>query len=37
MQGAAGVFVERLDGSPTNVVGLPLAQTVRLLRAAGAI
>lgn len=36
MQGAAGAFVERLDGSPTNVIGLPLAQTVALLRAAGA-
>ena len=35
MQGAAGAFVERLDGSPTNVIGLPLAQTLRLLRACG--
>jgi septum formation protein len=35
MQGAAGAFVERLDGSPTNVIGLPLAQTLRLLRASG--
>jgi septum formation protein len=35
MQGAAGAFVERLDGSPTNVVGLPLAETRRLLRACG--
>jgi septum formation protein len=35
MQGAAGAFVERIDGSPTNVIGLPLAQTVRLLRACG--
>lgn len=35
MQGAAGAFVERLDGSPTNVIGLPLAETVGLLRAAG--
>lgn len=37
MQGAAGAFVERLDGSPTNVIGLPLAQTLRLLRAAGVL
>jgi septum formation protein len=37
MQGAAGGFVERIDGSPTNVIGLPLAQTVHLLRSAGAI
>lgn len=36
MQGAAGAFVERIDGSPTNVIGLPLAQTVALLRVAGA-
>lgn len=35
MQGAAGAFVERIDGSPTNVIGLPLAQTVRLLCACG--
>ena len=35
MQGAAGAFVERLDGSPTNVIGLPLAETCRLLRTAG--
>lgn len=35
MQGAAGAFVERLDGSPTNVIGLPLAQTIALLRRCG--
>ena len=35
MQGAAGAFVERIDGSPSNVIGLPLAQTLRLLRACG--
>lgn len=35
MQGAAGAFVERLDGSPSNVIGLPLAQTLALLRTAG--
>ena len=32
MQGAAGALVERVDGSPTNVIGLPLAETVALLR-----
>lgn len=35
MQGAAGAFVARLDGSPSNVIGLPLAQTIALLRACG--
>ena len=35
MQGAAGALVERVDGSPTNVIGLPLAETVALLRRAG--
>lgn len=35
MQGAAGALVERIDGSPTNVIGLPLAETVILLRACG--
>jgi nucleoside triphosphate pyrophosphatase len=35
MQGAAGALVERIDGSPTNVIGLPLAETVTLLRACG--
>jgi septum formation protein len=34
IQGAAGAFVERLDGSVTNVVGLPLAETVALIRSA---
>ncbi len=34
MQGAAGAFVERIDGSPSNVIGLPLAETLRLLRVA---
>jgi septum formation protein len=33
IQGAAAVFVARIDGSVTNVIGLPLAETVRLLRA----
>jgi nucleoside triphosphate pyrophosphatase len=35
MQGAAGALVARVDGSPTNVIGLPLAETVALLRGAG--
>ena len=35
IQGRAAAFVERIDGSWTNVVGLPLAETVELLRAAG--
>ena len=35
MQTAGGVFVERIDGSPSNVIGLPLAETIRILRACG--
>ncbi|PIE37134.1 MAG: septum formation inhibitor Maf [Gammaproteobacteria bacterium] len=35
IQGLAGVFVERIEGSYSNVVGLPLAQTNSLLNAAG--
>jgi septum formation protein len=35
IQGLAGVFVERIDGSFTNVVGLPLAETVEMLAKAG--
>ena len=35
MQGAAGAFVTALEGSPSNVIGLPLAQTVELLRTCG--
>jgi septum formation protein len=35
IQGAAGALVERIDGSPTNVIGLPLAETVALLRRCG--
>jgi septum formation protein len=34
IQGAAAGFVERLDGSVTNVIGLPLAQTLSMLSAA---
>ncbi|MGF1665968.1 MAG: Maf family protein [Acidimicrobiia bacterium] len=35
LQGAAGAFVDRVEGSPSNVVGLPLSLATRLLRAAG--
>ena len=33
IQGAAGAFVERIDGSVTNVIGLPLAETLAMIRA----
>ena len=36
IQGLAGAFVERIEGSVSNVVGLPLAETLRLLHEAGA-
>jgi septum formation protein len=32
IQGAAARFVERVDGSVTNVIGLPLSETLALLR-----
>jgi septum formation protein len=32
LQGAADVFVERIVGSPSNIVGLPLRETAELLR-----
>ena len=35
IQGLAGAFVERLVGSYTNVVGLPLAETAALLAGEG--
>lgn len=35
IQGLGGALVERIDGSYSNVVGLPLAATVGLLDAAG--
>ncbi len=35
IQGRAGMFVERIEGSPSNVIGLPLAETVALLERAG--
>jgi septum formation protein len=34
IQGAGGALVRRLDGSVTNVIGLPLAETLTLLSAA---
>lgn len=35
MQGAAGALVARIAGSPSNVIGLPLAETVGVLRHCG--
>ena len=35
IQGLGGVFVERLEGSYSGVVGLPVYETAELLRAAG--
>lgn len=35
MQTAGGALVQRIDGSPSNVIGLPLAETVGVLRACG--
>jgi septum formation protein len=35
IQGGAAAFVTRVEGSYSNVVGLPLAETVELLRHAG--
>lgn len=35
MQAAGGALVERIDGSPTNVIGLPLAETIAVLRHCG--
>jgi septum formation protein len=37
IQGAGEAFVERIDGSYSNVVGLPLALTIRLAREAGVV
>ena len=34
IQGRAAAFVESVNGSVTNVVGLPLAETLALLRSA---
>ena len=35
MQGTGSIFIERIDGSPTNVIGLPLCATAELLMEAG--
>jgi septum formation protein len=35
IQGRAETFVRRINGSWSNVVGLPLTETVALLRGAG--
>lgn len=35
LQGAGGMLVQRIEGSVSNVVGLPLAETVELLARAG--
>ncbi|MDW3216203.1 MAG: Maf family protein [Ilumatobacteraceae bacterium] len=35
MQDAGGALVHRIEGSPSNVIGLPLAETIGVLRACG--
>jgi septum formation protein len=35
MQSAGAALVQRIDGSPSNVIGLPLAETIGVLRACG--
>ena len=35
IQGSAGAFVKRINGSYSNVVGLPLYETLALLRGSG--
>lgn len=35
LQGQASVFITSVVGSPSNVIGLPLTETIELLRAAG--
>jgi Nucleotide-binding protein implicated in inhibition of septum formation len=35
IQGAATAFVKRINGSHSNVIGLPMVETVELLRLAG--
>ncbi len=35
IQGLAGVFVREIEGSASNVVGLPLSETIELLTRAG--
>ena len=36
-QGLGGALIERIEGSYSNVVGLPLAETLSLLNAAGVV
>jgi len=35
MQGTGSIFIERIDGSPSNVIGLPLCAAADLLKEAG--
>ncbi len=35
IQGQAAAFIKKINGSPSNVIGLALAETVALLRGAG--
>ena len=35
MQGAGGALVQRISGSASNVIGLPLAETIGVLRSCG--
>jgi septum formation protein len=35
MQSAGGALVDRIDGSPSNVIGLPLAETISVLHRCG--
>lgn len=37
LQGAGSLFVQSLEGSPSNVVGLPLAETAQLLAEVGVL
>jgi septum formation protein len=37
LQGLAGAFIERVEGSVSSVVGLPLWETLQLLAEAGAV
>ena len=37
IQGRAGMFVERIEGSSSNVVGLPMATVRELLMAFGVL